>query len=263
MLINLVAPALIPSPPPTPASVSTAATRRAVLRTAAALPAFWLPASSPAFDNRLPPDEMELKYKTPRTPGPKPTDIGPRADGGLKSCTDGKPHCFSSTPEVFDDNDLYQADYGTTDGWLVQPFKYDKPLADALTELKGVLAAYPPGQGGIDGGGFKLTAEKTGGDSAYLYVQFESRRKGYIDDLEFSLAKGVCQVRTSSRLGYLDYGAPPAPMCRASRSHASRRPGQASTPRGTIGLPARWPRRAGQPSPSSPRATRSTSLSTA
>ena len=44
-----------------------------------------------AFENRLPVDEMELKYKTPRTKGPKPTDLGPRAGGGLKPCIDGKP----------------------------------------------------------------------------------------------------------------------------------------------------------------------------
>jgi len=200
MLLLAANPALVP-PPPTPAT-----SRRAVLRTAAALPAFWLPASSLAFENRLPPDELELKYKNPRTPGPKPTDIGPRADGGLKSCTDGKPHCFSSTPETFEDNDLFNADYGTTEGWLVQPFKYDKSLAEAMTELKTIVASYPPGQGGIDGGGFKVAGEKAEGDTAYLYVLFESRRKGYVDDMEFSLAKGVCNVRTSSRLGYLDYG---------------------------------------------------------
>ena len=41
---------------------------------------------------------------------------------------------------------------------------------------------------------------------AYLYVQFESRRRGYIDDVEFLLADGTMQLRTSSRLGYLDLG---------------------------------------------------------
>eukprot|EP00967_Tisochrysis_lutea_P006730 scaffold8008_cov34-Tisochrysis_lutea.AAC.6 len=162
--------------------------------------------SALAFDNRLPPDELELKYKSPRTPGPKPTDIGPRAGGGLKSCTDGKPHCFSSTPEIFEDEDLYNADYGTTQGWLVQPFRYEKPTADALAELRQVIAAYPPGQRGIDGGGFRVVSDKADADSAYVYVQFESMRKGYIDDVEFNLKGGVCNFRTSSRLGYLDLG---------------------------------------------------------
>ena len=62
--------------------------RRALLAPALTLAA-GLPAC--AFENRLPPDELELKYKTPRTPGPKPTDIGPRPGGGLKACVDGKP----------------------------------------------------------------------------------------------------------------------------------------------------------------------------
>ena len=59
---------------------------------------------------------------------------GPRDGNGVKPCVDGKPHCFSSSPERFDDNDLFNADYGTTAGWLVDPFKYDKPLAEALSE---------------------------------------------------------------------------------------------------------------------------------
>ena len=42
------------------------------------------------------------------------------------------------------------------------------------------------GQRGIDGGGFKLVAEQADSKSAYLYVQFESQRKGYIDDMEAS-----------------------------------------------------------------------------
>ena len=59
-----------------------------------------------AFENRLPPDEIELKYKSPRNPGPKPTDLGPRNGNQLKPCTDGKPHCFSSSQERFEDDDL-------------------------------------------------------------------------------------------------------------------------------------------------------------
>lgn len=51
-----------------------------------------------------------------------------------------------------------------------------------------------------------MVAESSKPDGAYLYVQFESRRRGYIDDMEFSLANGVAHVRTSSRLGYLDMG---------------------------------------------------------
>jgi len=173
-----------------------AALTAAAVAAAASIPA-WRPAS--AFNNRLPPDELELKYKTPRQPGPKPGNIG-TTKGELKPCTDGKPHCFSSTPEVL------EFDYGTTDDWLVKPFKYDKPLADAVADLKSAIAAYPPGQRGIDGGGFQLITDSINDDVGYLYVQFESQRKGYIDDMEFALRQGVVNVRTSSRLGYLDLG---------------------------------------------------------
>ena len=165
------------------------------------------PLSAVAFENRLPPDEVELKYKTPRTAGPAPTGIGPQKQGGLKSCVDGKPHCFSTTAEVFEDSDLSNADYGTAGAeWLVTPFRYDKPLAEAFADVKASVAAYPPGQRGIDGGGFKVMQESVSGDSAYMYVQFESRRRGYIDDFEILLAQGKADVRTSSRLGYLDMG---------------------------------------------------------
>ena len=71
--------------------------RRALLRSAAALAPLLLSTLLPlpppawAFENRLPPDEVELKYKSPRTAGPKPTDLGPQPNGGLKPCVDGKP----------------------------------------------------------------------------------------------------------------------------------------------------------------------------
>jgi hypothetical protein len=159
-----------------------------------------------AFENRLPVDEMELKYKTPRTKGPKPTDLGPRAGGGLKGCIDGKPHCFSTSAVTFDDSDLYEADSGPPEEWLVPPFTYQKPLAEAVADLRASIDAYPPGQSGIDGGGYQTVGDQVSEAGAYIYVQFESRRKGYVDDMEFNLAKGVLNVRTSSRLGYTDMG---------------------------------------------------------
>ena len=210
-----------------------AASRRAVLAAALVLSGPCNRAAV-AFENRLPPDELEarapthtslvkmrspltcaltcapgaqLKYKTPRTPGPKPTDLGTKGGtNALRPCTDGKPHCFSSTPEQFADDDLYSMTESMPAGWLVAPFKYEAPLERAVADVRSAIAAYPPGQRGIDGGGFKLMDERSDGTVAYLYVQFESKRKGYIDDMEFALADGVCNVRTSSRLGYLDYG---------------------------------------------------------
>lgn len=102
--------------------------------------------ASPSQENRLPPDEVELKYKTPRSPGPKPTDLGVRDGSKLKACIDGKPHCFSSSPETIEDNDLFNADDGTTEEWLVTPFRYDKALAEAFRDVKAAVAAYPPGR---------------------------------------------------------------------------------------------------------------------
>ena len=60
-------------------------------------------------------------------------------------------------------------------------------LAEALADVKAAIDSYPPGQRGIDGGGFKVITEKSdvAAERAYIYVQFESRRKGYIDDVEF------------------------------------------------------------------------------
>ena len=101
-----------------------------------------------AFANSLPPDELMLKYPSPKTPGPKPGDIGPRDGGALKPCIDGKPHCFSSSAEQFDDE--FNAGELPED-WLVDPFRFDKSAAEAMADLKDAVAAYPPGQRGIDG----------------------------------------------------------------------------------------------------------------
>ena len=49
-----------------------------------------------------------------------------------------------------------------------------------------VINAYKPGQGGIDQGGFKVI--KSTPD--YLYVQFESGKRGYIDDFEALVGDG-------------------------------------------------------------------------
>lgn len=67
--------------------------------------------------------------------------------------------------------------------------------------------AYEPGQGNIDGGGFEF--QQSDVENGYIYVQFEQLKGGYIDDMEFayiSSASDEVQVRSSSRVGYLDYG---------------------------------------------------------
>ena len=68
---------------------------------------------------------------------------------------------------------------------------------------------YPPGQQDIDGGGFEI--KRVDPDKGYIYVQFESLKRGYIDDLEFLVKptdkeSGQVLVRSASRLGYLDLG---------------------------------------------------------
>jgi hypothetical protein len=67
--------------------------------------------------------------------------------------------------------------------------------------------AYKPGQSNIDGGGFNIVTFNP--KSGYIYAQFESLKNGFIDDLEMAVVgkdSNVVEVRSSSRLGYLDFG---------------------------------------------------------
>ena len=47
-------------------------------------------------------------------------------------------------------------------------------------------------------------------NKGYIYTQFQSLKNGYIDDMELVFVDGMgdraVQVRSSSRIGYLDYG---------------------------------------------------------
>ena len=85
-------------------------------------------------------------------------------------------------------------------------WKFTSSVADAAREVKAAIGEYPPGQRGIDGGGFKVFKEDIGQDSAYFYVQFESARKG-------------C-ARAARRLAIR-----PAGALRASLAPPQRRPG--------------------------------------
>ena len=78
--------------------------------------------------------------------------------------------------------------------------------ADAWRAVVAAVEAYPPGQGGIDGGGFKIVEADAA--KGYLYAQFESLKNGYVDDLELALVgpSGPLLVRSASRLGFLDFG---------------------------------------------------------
>ena len=74
-----------------------------------------------------------------------------------------------------------------------------------MAQLLEVVKAYPPGQGKVDGGGFRIVTATP----EYLYVQYESLKYGFIDDVEFAVGgddAALVQVRSASRLGFLDLG---------------------------------------------------------
>lgn len=117
---------------------------------------------------------------------------------GLKQCGPA-PNCFCSTDQSEIDPDHF-----------IPSWKWPKGTdkVQAFRELEHVIREYKPGQGNIDGGGFKIITSDP--QNGYIYVQFESLKAGYIDDVEFaaidSLEKDSVQVRSSSRVGYLDFG---------------------------------------------------------
>lgn len=119
---------------------------------------------------------------------------------GLKPC-DAAPHCFCSSTTIEDaENDPMH----TISPWLWPPSLGGKQ--EAFQQLLSVIKSYPPGQSNIDGGGFQIVKVEDG----YLYVQFESLKNGYIDDLEIATVGDgndrTVQIRSSSRIGYLDFG---------------------------------------------------------
>lgn len=159
-------------------------------------------APSNAFDNKIS-NQYDDK---PKNHGPQPKDlnIGTRKDmigkeyQGLKSCGPA-PNCFCSTDDAEDDLDH------SIPSWI-WPSNLDQQ--QAFSQLEETISLYQPGQGNIDGGGFKIITSDA--KKGYIYVQFESLKNGYIDDVEFAVVKGLgdnaVQVRSSSRIGYLDFG---------------------------------------------------------
>mmetsp|Transcript_109894 Transcript_109894/g.354821 ORF Transcript_109894/g.354821 Transcript_109894/m.354821 type:complete len:289 (+) Transcript_109894:44-910(+) len=178
--------------------------RRSLLERAAA--ASWLALlpghGAAAFENALP----DVTRFPKRNAGPEPKDLGLKvrklnrmgdeSDGPmLKECGYG-PNCFSTTGDM-DDPSI------TT---LLSPWKVPKgmPPAEAFTQLQAAVKLYPPGQSGADGGGFKVVTAADG----YLYAQFESLKKGKVDDVEFKIGgDGQVQVRSAGRFGMkADFG---------------------------------------------------------
>ena len=159
-----------------------------------------------SFENKI-----SNKYDDrPKRRGPQPKDLGVRTRTtiftgdeyvGLKSCS-AAPNCFSSTITLDDDPDH-----------SIPPWTWPSSLENqqaAFEELRDVLVAYKPGQNGVDGGGFEIKTFDP--DNGYIYVQYESLKNGYIDDVELAVISGreddprTVHVRSSSRIGYLDFG---------------------------------------------------------
>ena len=128
-----------------------------------------LPVAALAFDNGIP--AMAQYADKEKQPGMPPPDLGlrdrvlpsgKRADSILRPC-DYAPNCFSTASEG-------------DPAHFVPIWKAPKP-ASAMQELVEAVKAYPPGQAGIDGGGFQVVKA----DADYLYVQYESLKFGFID----------------------------------------------------------------------------------
>jgi uncharacterized protein (DUF1499 family) len=181
-------------------------TRQDVLNTGLAglLGTFLFPGSAVAFENKI-----STKYDDrPKRRGSKPTDLGvmTRTDlgsneyQGLKHCG-AAPNCFVSSDPEDDDKEHW------IPAWT-WPKEFGNDREMAFIELASVIESYQPGQSNVDGGGFRIITNDP--KKGYIYTQFESLKNGYIDDVELAFIDGfgerAVQVRSSSRLGYLDFG---------------------------------------------------------
>jgi hypothetical protein len=116
---------------------------------------------------------------------------------GLRGC-DGKTNCFSTTGDFnLEDRILTGVDT------LIAPWKPPTEDKAPFKSLVQSIKAYQPGQGFVDGGGFKVVKET----DSYIYVQYEALKKGYIDDAEWFMGKdGLVTLRSASRVGSTDFG---------------------------------------------------------
>lgn len=184
-------------------------TRRETLKSwfvgAASIGFLASPENAMAFDNRI----SKQYDDRPKQRGGKPQalGVGTRKNMyneeylGLKPCG-AAPNCFCSTDTLEDSPDTN-----------IPPFKWPTgkitSREDAFEQLTEVLKAYEPGQSNIDGGGFDIVTSDP--KAGYIYVQFQSLKNGFIDDFELAVVgnekdSNEVQVRSSSRLGYLDFG---------------------------------------------------------
>lgn len=183
----------------------TAVGRRGALAAAAALFGTGAGDSANAFDNAL--KQIKRDINNPKRKGLQPSGLGLEARNdlggasGVKECTEKAPNCFSTTGNPGIDTGFH----------LIEPWQWSGKNRQAVMEdVVKMIKAYPPGQNGIDGGGFDIQVQ----DSDCVYTQFESLKRGYIDDVEFCIQPGTSAdatsgnllLRSSSRQGYYDYG---------------------------------------------------------
>ena len=162
-------------------------TRR--LAAAALLSTVCPPKPSFAFANGI--ADMKDYASRRKYPGARP-ELGLQSTGTLKRCESSAPNCFSTTADPGDPNDPHKLA-----AW--QPPSKAKAMSDVVEVIKN----YPPGQNKVDKGGWEIVTSRPD----YLYVQFESLKRGFIDDLEIAVPNdGPVQVRSSSRIGFLDLG---------------------------------------------------------
>jgi len=191
----------LPTPPgQTVSSTASAAVaaRAARLGTPAlALMAVGVQPVSAAFVNELP---EATNYKEFKNSGLRPGNIGldirklnrkgkTTAVPELKGCRNQENSCFSTLKENMIP--------GQKITWRLEPWRLPEGATQeqAIGDLATIIANYPPGQGGIDKGGFRIVEVKPD----YIYAQFASVAS-LIDDVEFSPQKdGSVLVRSASR----------------------------------------------------------------
>lgn len=149
------------------------------------------------FDNELP---EATNFDGIRNTGLRPGDIGldirkitrkgeMTAIPSVKTCRNQETNCFSTLVDKMVP--------GKKLTWLLEPWRLPEGMSteDGLRGLIAVVKAYPPGQGDVDAGGFRIV-EVT---KNYLYAQFASV-SGLIDDTEFAIEPtGQVQIRSASR----------------------------------------------------------------
>ena len=130
--------------------------------------------------------------------GIKPTDLGLRPDGTVRTCPVQFHNCISTS------NDPRDLEH------YVKPLKWDRAKSpdQAYDEIKSIYFNYPKRglrwtYGWIDRGGWK--PQQFSGN--YFYAQANSLSWQFTDDIEFMLDidKREVQLRSSTRLGQIDW----------------------------------------------------------